>query len=125
MRSDENTLKTIETGVTNDELLAIASPAIRKVVKRFATRDERAEVAMSINPETAAVFYQTRGIDPYAEWTQEGDVFSKCWFAVDPKEGVAVALEDIDMDGMMALDPQLQFGDWLGNVHWLRAHKDQ
>jgi hypothetical protein len=94
-------MEPVDTGITSDELMEVlrssrwASRKVIHAVKRFATPEERQRVGAAINPDTALVFVQWRGLHPYAEITFEGDILMKTWFAVDPRAGVAVAFDDI------------------------------
>ena len=73
--------------------------AVAEVVARYAEPDERRDVGLRIDPETAVVFsYYAPVLDPYhdgVELAAHARVIGRQFFAVDPIEGVAVSFMDL------------------------------
>ena len=69
-----------------------------EIATRFARPDERAEIAARINPGTALVFFDFRDMgDPYDDHEPvEGTCFGREYFAVDPSDGIAIWVGDLD-----------------------------
>lgn len=70
---------------------------VNERVTRYATPDEREAVAARIDPDTAWFFFQYAEIlDPYGEFDllEEEHCVGRCYFAIDPDEGVAVEQRD-------------------------------
>ena len=95
-------------------------------IKRFARPEERGEVGQRISPATADVFFvYAKTPDPYGDdpdLPEEFQQIGREYFAVDPVEGVAVALYDLPEGTRQALEEKRRVADAEG---WNRLRDEQ
>jgi hypothetical protein len=93
---------------------------------RFAQPAEREQVGRRIDPATAHVFFVYAQIaDPYGEYhdlSEEEYCVGRVFFAVDPTEGIAVALYDLPEETRQALADKERLADREG---WRRLLAEQ
>jgi hypothetical protein len=81
--------------------------AIQERALRYALPDERDDVGRRVNPETAHVFFRyAYVVDPYGDHPdlpEELCCVGRMFFAVDPKEGIAVSFDDLPKATLNAL----------------------
>lgn len=83
-------------------------------VFRYAAPEERNEVGLRIDPETARVFFiYAEVIDPYGDSgvPEEWSCIGRTFFAVDPHEGVAVEWSDLPETTREALEAERDVAD--------------
>jgi hypothetical protein len=82
---------------------------------RVARPDEREQVGRRIDPSTARVFFlYAQTMDPYGDnpdLPEELQQVGREYFAVDPTEGIAVALHDLPEETRQALADKRRLAD--------------
>jgi hypothetical protein len=74
---------------------------------RFASADERKDIALRVNPSAAQVFFvYAETVDPYDELDlgPEWSCVGREYFAFDPSDGVAVLLDDLPVSTQRLLE---------------------
>lgn len=107
--------------LSEDELERAASAAsdthaiAGEQFRRFARPDEREQVGRRIDPAKAHVFFvHAQTLDPYGddpELPEEMQQVGREYFAVDPTEGIAVALFDLPGETRDALDDKRRLAE--------------
>jgi hypothetical protein len=118
-------IRLTEDEVRRAEETALDARAVaQERFSRYARPDEREQIGLEINPETAEVFFVYAEVDdPYND---EPDFLPKyrCigreYFAVDPKAGVAVAFRDLPGATLKALQTKR---DRANREGWRRIFK--
>lgn len=95
-------------------------------ITRYAQPEEREEVCRRIDPATAQVFFvYAQIVDPYgddSDLPEEMQGVGRVYFAVDPNEGVAVALYDLPEETREALADKRRLAESEG---WKRLLDEQ